>query len=50
MNDIDTSEYYVVRRGEYDDMKAEIERLHTEIKRLHSVVVLCPRCMEADRG
>ena len=28
----------------------EIERLRAEIKRLSSVVVLCPRCMEADRG
>ena len=28
----------------------EIERLEAEIKRLRSVVVLCPRCMEADRG
>lgn len=34
MNDIDTSEYYVVRRGEYDDMKAEIERLRAENERL----------------
>ena len=33
-----------------DDALDEIERLRAEIKRLRSVVVLCPRCMEADRG
>lgn len=27
MDDIDTSQYYVIRKGEYDDMKAEIEEL-----------------------
>lgn len=27
MDDIDTSQYYVVRQGEYDDMRAEIDRL-----------------------
>ena len=33
----------------FPSQEAEIERLRAEIKRLRSVVVLCPRCMEADR-
>ena len=32
------------------DAADEIERLRAEIKRLRSVVVICPRYMEADRG
>jgi hypothetical protein len=31
VDDIDTSQYYVIRKGEYDDMKAEIERLRTAL-------------------
>lgn len=34
MDDVDWPTYYVVRKGEYHDMKAEIDRLRAEIKLL----------------
>lgn len=33
MDDIDTSQYYVIRKGEYDDLQAEIERLRAVVAR-----------------
>ena len=38
----------LVVKGSNAGRDKEIERLRAEIKRLHSVVVLCPRCQEAD--
>lgn len=50
MDDIDTSQYYVIRKGEYDDMKAEIERLRAAGDALAKQVTKPCRCVEAHDG
>lgn len=50
MADIDTSQYYVVRKGEYDDMKAEIERLRAAGDALAKQVTKPCCCVEAHDG
>lgn len=35
---IDTSQYYVVRKGEYDDMEARIERLQEQLADAHDMI------------
>ena len=48
VDDIDTSQYYVIRKGEYDDMKAEIERLRAAGDALHAWIIVNATSQQQD--
>lgn len=38
MADIDTSQYYVIRKSEHDNMEARIERLQEQLADAHDMI------------